>query len=362
MTLNASGPISLGGATTGQSVNLELGQSATTTISFNDAAVRTLTGTTAGTSLSMPSGFWGKSSGVSLVISSNQVDLNLRTWALANGWNGNDKVTITLNNSVYIYSTGINSGALVIDGSWPNGLKFINNGYVLGKGGDGGSNAAGSNGMPAVYINAVCTIVNNGYLAGGGGGGGGAFNSSMHPTNYAGGGGGAGGGAGGNLNKSGTFYSGGAGGAVNSVGSSGTASPTPYYSSAGAGGGRIAPGTGGAGGTWSTGSTGTAAQGGGSGGGGGTLISQVSPQQYESLAGGGGGGWGAAGGSGYAWRATGPGTTGGAGGSAGATGGNGSVVTGGTVSYAGGAGGKAIALNGYSITFTDSGTTYGAVS
>ncbi|CAB5219459.1 hypothetical protein UFOVP229_75 [uncultured Caudovirales phage] len=61
MALNGSGPISLGGSTTGQSVNLELGQSATATISFNDANVRTLTGTTAGASLSMPGGFWGKS-------------------------------------------------------------------------------------------------------------------------------------------------------------------------------------------------------------------------------------------------------------------------------------------------------------
>ena len=61
MTLNASGPISLGGSTSGQSVNLELGQSATAQISFNDAAVRTLTGTSAGTALIMPTNFYGKS-------------------------------------------------------------------------------------------------------------------------------------------------------------------------------------------------------------------------------------------------------------------------------------------------------------
>jgi SPRY domain len=66
MTLNSSGPISLGGATAGQSVNLELGYSATAQISFNDAAVRTLTGTTAGTALVMPTNFYGKSSGFTL--------------------------------------------------------------------------------------------------------------------------------------------------------------------------------------------------------------------------------------------------------------------------------------------------------
>lgn len=62
MTLNSSGPISLGGSTAGQSVNLELGQSATAQISFNDAAVRTLTGTSSGSALVMPTNFYGKSS------------------------------------------------------------------------------------------------------------------------------------------------------------------------------------------------------------------------------------------------------------------------------------------------------------
>lgn len=61
MALNGSGPISLGGSTSGQSVNLELGNSATAQISFNDADVRTLTGTSAGTALIMPTNFYGKS-------------------------------------------------------------------------------------------------------------------------------------------------------------------------------------------------------------------------------------------------------------------------------------------------------------
>ena len=60
MALNNSGPISLGGSTSGQSVNLELGKSATAQISFNDADVRTLTGTSSGTALIMPTNFYGK--------------------------------------------------------------------------------------------------------------------------------------------------------------------------------------------------------------------------------------------------------------------------------------------------------------
>lgn len=60
MTLNSSGPISLGGSTSGQSVNLELSKSATAQISMNDAAVRTLTGKSSGAVI-MPTDFYGKS-------------------------------------------------------------------------------------------------------------------------------------------------------------------------------------------------------------------------------------------------------------------------------------------------------------
>lgn len=60
MALNGSGPISLGGATTGQSINLELGQSATTQVSLNDANVRSLAGVPSG-AISVPADFWGKS-------------------------------------------------------------------------------------------------------------------------------------------------------------------------------------------------------------------------------------------------------------------------------------------------------------
>ena len=61
MAMNGSGPISLGGATAGQSVNLEIGNSATTEISFNTAGVRTLTGTSTNAVLIMPTNFYGKS-------------------------------------------------------------------------------------------------------------------------------------------------------------------------------------------------------------------------------------------------------------------------------------------------------------
>ena len=61
MTLNSSGPISLGGSTAGQSINLELGKSATATVSLNDTDVRTLAGVASG-AIIVPTNFYGKSS------------------------------------------------------------------------------------------------------------------------------------------------------------------------------------------------------------------------------------------------------------------------------------------------------------
>ena len=60
MALNSSGPISLGGTTAGQSIQVELGGTGTTTISLNCATVRTLAGVASG-AITMPTNFYGKS-------------------------------------------------------------------------------------------------------------------------------------------------------------------------------------------------------------------------------------------------------------------------------------------------------------
>jgi len=59
MALNSSGPISLGGTTAGQSIEIENGGNGTTQISLNDTAVRTLAGVPSG-AITMPTDFWGK--------------------------------------------------------------------------------------------------------------------------------------------------------------------------------------------------------------------------------------------------------------------------------------------------------------
>jgi hypothetical protein len=58
MPLNSSGPISIGGSTAGQSINLELGRSATAQSNLNESALRTLAGVASGP-ISL-SNFYGK--------------------------------------------------------------------------------------------------------------------------------------------------------------------------------------------------------------------------------------------------------------------------------------------------------------
>jgi hypothetical protein len=100
MTLNASGPISLGGSTAGQSINLELSKSATAQVSLNDTDVRTLAGVASG-AIVMPTNFYGKSSVViefsdtgvgdiavqpDIGIAGYQINSNGRVYAIQSGF------------------------------------------------------------------------------------------------------------------------------------------------------------------------------------------------------------------------------------------------------------------------------------
>jgi len=58
MPLNSSGPISIGGSTAGESINLELGRSATAQSNLNESDLRTLAGVASG-AISL-SNFYGK--------------------------------------------------------------------------------------------------------------------------------------------------------------------------------------------------------------------------------------------------------------------------------------------------------------
>lgn len=268
------------------------------------------------------------------VISANTQNYNLRNAAVAAGW---DQVlpliaTVTINSGVYVSanSTGLyafDTGAT----SYPanSSLALINNGFIIGMGGNGGSSSgrsglsanvagsAGGNGGPAVRITLPTQITNNGTIGGGGGGGGGArtsyFVSGDGKNGYSyyimrGGGGGGG--------RTGATNTGGGG-----VGPAGSYSPYyrgPYYAYPGG--------------------TGTASGAGGGGRGDGVNGT------VDGGVGGGGGNWGSAGGSGsagtsyvqtYYTSAGGP--------------------------YGGGAGGACLVGNSF-VTWVVTGTRLGAIS
>ena len=172
MTLPVSGAISL------NQVNVELGIAGTTTISLNQSNLRTLFGVGSG-AITMSNGY-GKANAFGFAVASNVTNANLRTLAVNAGWTGTSALTCTLNSGIYFISSAVGTAGLTINGSFPNGVTFVNNGIVVGDHGDGGGGAgwAGSGGGGgagglALLIQSAVSIRNNGTIAGGGGGGGG---------------------------------------------------------------------------------------------------------------------------------------------------------------------------------------------
>ena len=413
MTIETCGPLGLDGTCTHGSSNRnqigsEVGDSPGTRTSLNDSNLRSLAGKPSGT-ISFHD-FYGKSSRATrtYTFTSNSycVGLNVATGSytgtvggitISGSYSsGKTCVTINVNSGVYLYSncTSI-PGLSLTGGTTGDVVKLVNYGYIMGKGGGGGGwgtnhaspcnycccgtmiygfkkscySATGRTGGPAIKMNFNLSICNQGYIGGGGGGGGASGSLSCYATGAA-GGGGAGGGDGGKISIGCNVLAGGNGGAPGSAGTSAgylTPCGSPVHCSEatnGGGGGRIMPGSGGAGGrSWNGGRVPCGCNihnwgyGGGAGGGGGVCnqaFFTCVQNQYGGAGGGagcagatvsttdqnggGGGGWGAYGGSGYASR----GCYGGA--------------------YAGGAGGKAICKNGYTLTVLTNGTIYGAVS
>lgn len=389
MALPTSGPLSI------QQINAEFGRGNNLnayrgTVWYTDAGG---SGTFSSGAISI-SDFYGKratSPTFSFSISQHIDQANLRSLAVAAGWNQSSAVVATLTGGYYLYSSNVGAAALYIDGSWPGGLTFVNNGYIMGCGGHGGgiranlatefaSNVELQNGGPAISMGVSCTIQNNSYIGGGGGGGGGViYQNATYIYGQASicGGGGAGGGQGGSTYNGaapGTLtYAGGAGGGIGGGGANGSSTAVGAYNAlaSGGGGGRIMPGartgspnavanggnaTGGYGGEGgvsganqsiaSTISGGTTSTGviiagyGGQAGGSGSAVSYYGLYNGQTAAGGGGGGWGASGGTARAIS---------------------SIQYPGENSAGGAAGGYCVYLNGNSITWSATGTRWGAI-
>lgn len=355
MPLNTSGKISLAGSTAGESIAEELGQSATGNITLNDTNVRNLAQVASG-EITMPTDFYGKQDTFYATIPSNQLQLNLRTWALANGWDGNKYAVITVGTGVYIYSNSTGVAGLTINGSWPNGVKLINRGRILGKGGGRAPSlyySSAPSGGSAISLG-VAVEIDNTYSAA-----------------YIGGGGGTGGG--GNVNNTSYYRLGGCGAGAGGGNAAPGASGAIGTATLGGQGGRIIPGSGGSGGQGTY-----TGRGGGSGGGGtaaGRTVQSTGSHQnfigcqccysmvtnYLGDYGGGGGGWGARGGYGRTHTNHHLGTSGN-GGSSNAVGAHATSTGGVNVGF--GNGGRAVQRNGYAVTWTNGSTArvYGAVS
>ena len=131
------------------------------------------------------SNFYGKSAAqtINVTISSSTTNYNMRTAFVDAGWDGSKVLngTVTVNSGVTVYSTSTGSYALQTGSPYPSGssIALVNNGTILGKGGNAGAGGAGttgyngSGGGPAFYAASATTVTNNGRIAGGGGGAGG---------------------------------------------------------------------------------------------------------------------------------------------------------------------------------------------
>jgi hypothetical protein len=189
MALQGSGAISIG------NVSVELGRSSTATTSLGETDSRSLAGIVSG-AISLAD-FYNKflTFVFTQTISADTANYNLKSAAIAGGWNQTTPLnaTVTINNGVYVYSTSTGSYAFDTGSTFPTNttLALINNGAIVGRGGNGGAGggdtfnngsgnqpspingAAGSAAGPAFIARYAISVTNNAIISGGGGGGGG---------------------------------------------------------------------------------------------------------------------------------------------------------------------------------------------
>ena len=187
--------------------------------------------------------------------------------------------TLIIPADFWVWSDDVAVAALIVD---RDDVTIMNNGNIIGRGGDGGNVTGGAGGPAIEVLGTNVNIINNAgaFIAGGGGGG------------NRGGGGGAGGGMGGNNGS----LTGGAGGTLGMGGAGGYAGYIRNQDAqeAGTGGGRSLPGVGQVSPSrFAVGQNLQAPT--GNGGDGGVQGNRGATQGDDSV-GGGGGGWGAAGG------------------------------------------------------------------
>jgi len=120
MTLAASGYISLGGTDANRSVNVELGNSATATLTMPSTSIRTLTGVASGPVV-LPNDFWGKSNIV--------VSLSALTSAYGTAASGTAYAEMVFgSNGGLVENTS--DGGTVVSSSWVNSTSVGANYWI----------------------------------------------------------------------------------------------------------------------------------------------------------------------------------------------------------------------------------------
>ena len=247
MAVNSSGTISIGGSTSGQSIALELGLSATGTLSMSSlyrGGTYVKPGISNGYNTGVPSSGAISLSNLYGMVRRPQISLTFNSssvygaqtistsgstisWfhssAVSGYIAGQTDLTVTIPSTTTLYSSTTGNAALTFSGfSSGDQVRIDNSGVIAGRGGNGGTPNGSAGGDAINYNPANAAFYPYNYsgatIAGGGGGGGrgaavqvsvdiGSPYGTTTYTYYArGGGGGGGAGANGQDNSSGSSY------------------------------------------------------------------------------------------------------------------------------------------------------------
>lgn len=185
-----------------------------------------------------------------IAISSDTANYVLNTAKVTGYKPGATDVILTINSGVTVSSASTGSYAFTVDTSWSTGdtITIVNNGVIIGRGGNGGPgaytnfgpDAPGGSAGPALLVQRAVSINNVNRISGGGGGGGGGAYSSFFGFSIGGGGGGgigvSTGGSGGSVGGDGTLTSAGSGGFPGPVSGGGRGGDGGGYGSSGSAG------------------------------------------------------------------------------------------------------------------------------
>jgi hypothetical protein len=127
------------------------------------------------------SDFYGASNKYVVTIDTDTADVDLYAYAVADGWDESTPLEVVIDSGVYVYSTSTSNAAITASDTFTNGATIVNNGYIVGKGGAGGTagnfsgpvyGGNGGDGGTALSTSVAISVDNtNGTIAGGGGGG-----------------------------------------------------------------------------------------------------------------------------------------------------------------------------------------------